>query len=615
MRAKLYGLLTLCLALVLVGCSDPSGVQGGDNPYEPSRTPTVNPSKDPSVEPSADPSKDVDPSSDAADESYSQIISNFERELQKITDIVEMYDRDVPVSALVEEDEDYIICFGSDTYSLFCDFNARGVPDFGVTRKEGKYLWTVDGNVLSEDANVLTGKPSLRVAGGKWQVKYGSSSWQTLEDAVKPAEVGSIVLFSDVEQSNGYVLITFADGSFVSLAMEEDEYDYSYDPVSDDPSSGPVTLSVGVTTGSVSSITSTSATISGSFYNASQPPTGSGFEWGLSSGALSRDAYVDKTFSGASGSFNATLTSLEEGTTYYYRAYVILNNEKYFYGSVKSFTTATSGTVTEGRHYLGCYEMPAMDLNGKVSTGNELHGSTKYYSYETNSSGKQLVVTHTYKEAGHQVRNYTVLFDGDKHCPIWTAFVMQKDEYPDNNVGRSGSWKDDPAVPSSWQQGGVSGYSRGHHVASNYRQSSSDGSAGNKQTFYHTNQSPQYQNGFNDGVWNKMELAIKGKAPYGRDTLYVTVGTLFEDGKTISGVSIPSHFYCCVMYCGFDSSGNMTSAKGEAYLYTNESHGKKEYTDFRTSIDAIEQRSGFNFFASVPENLQSAAEKTTSGVL
>ena len=613
MRTKLYGLLTLCLALVLVGCSDPSGVQGGDNPYEPSRTPTVNPSKDPSVEPSADPSKDVDPSSDAAYESYNQIISNFERALQKITDIVEMYDRDVPVSALVEEGEDYIICFGSDTYSLFCDFNGRGVPNFGVTRKGGKYLWTVDGKPLSDEADVLGGKPSLRVAGGKWQVSYGSSAWQTLEDAVSPSEVGSIVLFSGVEQSNGNVLITFADGSFISLAMEE--YDYSDDPVSADPSGSPVTLSVGVTTGSVSSITSTSATISGSFYNASQTPTGSGFEWGLSSGALSRDAYVDKTFSGASGSFNATLTSLEEGTTYYYRAYVILNNEKYFYGSVKSFTTATSGTVTEGRHYLGCYEMPAMDLNGKVSTGNELHGSTKYYSYETNSSGKQLVVTHTYKESGHQVRNYTVLFDGDKHCPIWTAFVMQKDEYPDDNVGRSGSWKDDPAVPSSWQQGGVSGYSRGHHVASNYRQSSSDGSAGNKQTFYHTNQSPQYQNGFNDGVWNNMELAIKGKAPSGRDTLYVTVGTLFEDGKTISGVSIPSHFYCCVMYCSFDSAGAMTSAKGEAYLYTNEPHSNKKYTDFRTSIDAIEQRSGFNFFASVPESLQSAAEKTTSGVL
>lgn len=607
MRVKLYVLLAFLLCLLQAGCSNPSGIQGDENPYDSSQTP--------SAEPSNDPSQDADPSSDQADEDYNDILANFDRELQTICDIVEMYDRDVPVSALVEEEGLYAVYFGDTSYSISCDVNARGVPNFGVTRQGGKYLWTVEGEALSPDADVLGGKPSLRVSSGKWQVAYGNSSWKTLDEAVSPSESGNIVLFSGVERSQNDVVLVFADGSSISLVLEEGEY--SEDPVSHDPSEGPVTLSAGVTTGSYSGVTSTSATISGSFYNASQAPTGAGFEWGLSSGNLANDAFVDKTFTGPSGSFSATLTALEEGTTYYYRAYVILNNEKYFFGSVKSFTTATSGTVSDGRHYLGCYEMPQMNLDGTVNSGNELYGSTKYYSYGTNYAGKQLIVTHTYKEGGHQVRNYTVLFDGDKHCPLWTAFVMHDNAYPDNNAGRSGSWKDDPAVPSSWQQGGVSGYSRGHHVASNYRQSTSDSKAGNKQTFYHTNQSPQYQNGFNDGVWNNMELAIKGKAPSGRDTLYVTVGTLFEDGNTISGVSIPSHFYCCLMYCGFDSSGKITSARGEAYIFENRSHSGKKYTDseFRTSIDAMEQRSGFNFFANVPENLQTAAEKTTSGVL
>ena len=64
------------------------------------------------------------------------------------------------------------------------------------------------------------------------------------------------------------------------------------------------------------------------------------------------------------------------------------------------------------------------------------------------------------------------------------------------------------------------------------------------------------------------------------------------------------------MKCSFDDSGAMTAAKGCAYIFANESHGGSNYNDtkFRTTIDAIEQRAGFNFFANVPEALQNVAE-------
>ena len=605
-----YGILALLVCFLMAGCSEGPAAENQDNPY----TPSANPSAEPSASPSEEPSQD--PSAEESDPEYDEIIARFTVELNKIRDMVEMSDRDVPISDVMEEEDIYTIVFGDEAYTFVCDVNAPGVPDFGVTFDGRNYLWTIDGKVLSTSANVLTGVPSVRVAGGKWQVSYGSSPWQTLDTAVSPMEIGNIVLFTSVEVFDTAVYFYFSDGSYVSLPIEEDEDEPSHDhQFSDDPSVDPEDLTVSVNTGAASDIAPTSVKLSGSFYGANQIPTGSGFEWGRSQSSLTGDLAVDKTFTGASGSFSASLGSLESETTYYYRAYVIMGNAKYFFGGVKSFTTSSSAQVSDKAHYLGCYEMPAMDLSGSVQSGSETHGSTKYYSYGVNTSGKQIVVTHTYKESGHQVRNYTVLFDGDKHCPLWSAFVMQDDAYPDDGIGRTGSWKDDPAVPSSWQQGGVSGYSRGHHVASNYRQSNSDGGAGNKQTFYHTNQSPQFQNGFNDGVWNNMEQAIKAKAPSGRDTLYVTVGTLFENGKTIGDVSVPSHFYTCLMYCTFDSSGNITGAKGEAYIYDNISHKGKDYKDFRTSIDAIEQRSGFNFFANVPDRLQTEAEKTTSGVL
>ena len=108
---------------------------------------------------------------------------------------------------------------------------------------------------------------------------------------------------------------------------------------------------------------------------------------------------------------------------------------------------------------------------------------------------------------------------------------------------------------------------------------------------------------------------MKGASPTGTDTLYVVTGVLFEGtAKYSDGVQIPSHFYKCLMMCSFNSGGTMTAAKGIAYVYTNEAHSGAKYNDaaFVTTIDAIEQRAGFDFFPKVPSNLQTQAENTAT---
>ena len=96
------------------------------------------------------------------------------------------------------------------------------------------------------------------------------------------------------------------------------------------------------------------------------------------------------------------------------------------------------------------------------------------------------------------------------------------------------------------------------------------------------------------------------------------VGTLFENGNTGSSndggiVSRPSHYYKLVMKCFFNASGTMTDAKGVAFLYTNEAHSGNYYdSGYRTTIKAIEDRTGFDFFANVPSTLQDPAERTST---
>ena len=114
-----------------------------------------------------------------------------------------------------------------------------------------------------------------------------------------------------------------------------------------------------------------------------------------------------------------------------------------------------------------------------------------------------------------------------------------------------------------------------------------------------------------------MEQRIASVAPSGRDTLYLTVGVLYEGTvQTISGVPIPSHFYTCLMKCSFDASGAMTAATGCAYLFENRPYVNKEsYQSYKFTIDEVEARAGFDFYHNVPDEFEDAAESEKGNIL
>jgi uncharacterized protein YjdB/DNA/RNA endonuclease G (NUC1) len=433
-------------------------------------------------------------------------------------------------------------------------------------------------------------------------------SWSSSNPAIAKVENGKVTAISE-----GSATITAKAGektatcSVTVVKPDEPDTPDPDDPDPDDPDEPSATGIV--VTQPATGITSGEATLNAYYYEATGSIAEAGFFWGTSMYALTQTAYVDPP-AGASNSFSATISSLTPGTTYYYKAFIVEYDAalgKYVdrLGSVQSFTTEIPAP-TGGPGYLGCFEVPA--LNNLDGTGDSGDKYGKWWSYGT-TNPLQKVVTHTYVYNGKQYRNYTVLVDGSKRAPLWTAHVAHKGAYPNKGVGRVGSWGYDPAVPTSWQQSGVSGYSKGHFVASSDRQTCT---YANYQTFFYTNQAPQYQTKFNDGVWSSLESAIQSNAPSNSDTLYVVTGVLYEDNNKVSGIPIPSHFYKCLMKCSF-SGGTMTAARGVAYLFENRAY-TTNYQANATSIDAVEARSGFDFFANVPAALQNAAETTSTSI-
>lgn len=251
---------------------------------------------------------------------------------------------------------------------------------------------------------------------------------------------------------------------------------------------------------------------------------------------------------------------------------------------------------------------------------------------------------------GSRVRNFSVCYDTVKMCSRWVAYpghsVYRKwGSYQvgeNNNSGRTNAWAFDDAVtqyaPSTdyncayeivskydsskdaydtatepiiphRRQADICytnafgwGWARGHMLPSSQRYNSWENNA---QTCYATNIMVQ-QYDFNSGGWADLEALERNKNC--SDTLYVVVGTLFEDSKTITRfgrtIGVPTHCYKLLLRTKSGSSrkaiSDITSADELiciGFLYEN-SEASKDATmaSAATSVAEIEKRSGFKFF-------------------
>ncbi len=378
-----------------------------------------------------------------------------------------------------------------------------------------------------------------------------------------------------------------------------------------------------VTTGASSGITYSSAVLEGSVINAAGGIYEAGFYWDTDEASLAALQHPDQVvttdgFANPSGSFNAILGSLNELTTYYYRAYVLwLNTEtntyEEFRGDIRSFKTAT-------RDYsaAGWLEIPSYTTSGIAGT--------------TPSSLSDLYrVTHKAEMGGREQRNYTLLYDSELYASYWVAYPLCSDHL---GSGREDQWGVfDPKVPSDKQvpfaDGGYSAqyadnkwYDRGHQIPNADRNGVAEMQT---QTYYPTNITPQ-KGEFNQGVWMRLESAVR-TAVHDSDTVYVVTGAAFrkmggsEEINTIQcgwhqnymHLKVPNYYWKVLLKVKWngDKINNACAVGFWMEHRTDLESGNKTYENYSTTVDQIEAWTGFNFFANLPEALQNACENSS----
>lgn len=209
-----------------------------------------------------------------------------------------------------------------------------------------------------------------------------------------------------------------------------------------------------------------------------------------------------------------------------------------------------------------------------------------------------------------RVRDYSFSYNEPCLVADWVAYPLY-DQFTKNRVDReNSSWTADPFLTkqSNVSAGGsyefsTKGYDRGHQIPSADR---SGGAMTNQHTFYSSNVTPQLHN-FNGGIWNNLEMAVRGwsSSANSTDTLYVVTGCIADascptvkdhDGKA---VAVPKAYYKAVLRL---SKGSYIGAG--FYLDHDKSiAASTPIKNFAMSLKDLEAKTGMSFFVNLPTDV------------
>ena len=229
----------------------------------------------------------------------------------------------------------------------------------------------------------------------------------------------------------------------------------------------------------------------------------------------------------------------------------------------------------------------------------------------TNTQGLYYI-SHPMQIGDKITRNYTYAWDPQALVARWVAYPLNG--WTIGSGGRSNVWGMDPKIPrqyqpvlfSAYSRGNSGSYDRGHQIPSADRLYYD----ANVQTFYGTNMTPQLST-LNSGAWSVLEGMVRNWARQ-FDTLYVVTGCVV-DGSTYycydndrKKITVPTGYYKALL--GYKKSGTLglTGSTGGytsiGFWFDHQKYTGNEATVFAqsTTIDDLEERTGFDFFAHLP---------------
>ena len=206
---------------------------------------------------------------------------------------------------------------------------------------------------------------------------------------------------------------------------------------------------------------------------------------------------------------------------------------------------------------------------------------------------------------------FVLSYNPEKHVPNWVAWRLDRSYF--GSARRSDDFRADLSLPARFYRVDESdyrhsGYDRGHLCPSADRK---DSRADNSRTFLFTNMLPQLHE-LNAGPWEQLEIYARRRARAGQ-ILYAVAGGVFSvPYPTIgNGVAVPAADFKILVVLNEGQGAEDVTVATEvlAVIMPNQRGvGEHDWSFYLTSVDAIEQASGYDFLTAVPEPIQRVIE-------
>ena len=201
---------------------------------------------------------------------------------------------------------------------------------------------------------------------------------------------------------------------------------------------------------------------------------------------------------------------------------------------------------------------------------------------------------------------YVTSYNKQTKCPNWVAWTLTKEHTYGSIQRENERFEEDTDVAApraTFQDFYNSRYDRGHMCPAGDNKWDEEAMT---QSFLLTNICPQ-NHGLNKEDWNDLEIQCRTWARrYGE--LTIVCGPLFEDENPRqigrNHVTVPSGFFKVV--CRMRPT---PAAVG--FIFTNDGH-RQPWRQQAVSVDDVEQRTGFNFFHMLPDDVEDAVEAVST---
>lgn len=215
---------------------------------------------------------------------------------------------------------------------------------------------------------------------------------------------------------------------------------------------------------------------------------------------------------------------------------------------------------------------------------------------------------------------YDLAYDNSKGCAAWVAWHLDLTDV--GSTPRCDCFATDVQLPSSFFRANSSnytgtGFDRGHQVPSSHR---NNNITNNAVTFLMSNIMPQAPN-LNQITWNNLEqycitLINNGYELYTYSGGYGSGGTGSNGGITYTissgNINVPSHYWKIVIALPVGNN-DVSRVSGSTRIIAvdmpnTQTVNANAWGTYRTSIDAIESATGFDFLSMLPTTLQTTVE-------